>query len=209
MPKQQTFDFVVDGAPEDVAERLKAKTRFRPFPYQASILGGGKKPLGGLVTGGGFRVALDPRSVLQHSQAVAVGSLEPRSDGRTRVHGVAGLPAWTTWLYRIVFLLMGAAVAAGGTIVAAETGLSPAAVMGVGGMMFVLGTLLGIPLLGWHVAKADEQVDGVVERLEEAVGAAPAVLPSAVTQSTTTESASAADDILERAQRAAAARDKV
>jgi hypothetical protein len=165
MPKQRGFEFVVDGTPAEVADRLKRRTRFRLMPYQSSPLGRGG--LGGRVSASGFRVALDPRGLVQMSQAVAVGELVPEGVGHTRVRGVAGLPDWVTWGLRATFPAIGVAV--GAIVVAASGDASiPLWVAGVYGVAATVGSVIGV---GWHVANADQQVEPLVDAVRESLGA--------------------------------------
>ncbi len=163
MPRQRRFDFAVTGSPAEVAERLSAHTRWRLFPHQGSVLGRGA--LGGRVGADGFVVSLDAPSWFQPLLAVARGRLEDRGDGTTRVHGVAGMPPWVTWGLRAGFLVVPAFVAA--AVGSAATGGEFAAMFGLGAAMF--GTL--VATAGWHVHRADDSVDALVEQVTRAVAA--------------------------------------
>ena len=81
MPVQSDFSFDVPADPEEVAARIKSRTRWRPVPDQGSVLGGGEKPLGGHVSSKGFRVALDKRDWLTLYQAVAQAKLTQTATG--------------------------------------------------------------------------------------------------------------------------------
>jgi hypothetical protein len=164
MPKTETFELIVPGTPEEVAARLRGKTRWRPFPYQGSPLGGRKKPLGGRVGKEGFRVALDPRDLFQLMQAVAHGKLEPHGEGSTRVAGTASLPIWMTWYLRIVYLaiaVVGVGIGTTGTI--AGWPLSQILISSL--PLLVVGLVLGAFSIGLHVSHADKQVPALVDTL--------------------------------------------
>lgn len=166
MPKVRRFSWVVDGSPAEVAERLRARSRFRLFPHQASFLGRGG--LGGRVDAGGFRLALDDRSWLQWSQAVAVGTLTEVSPGRTRIEGDASLPRWVTWWLRLVVLIL--PLVMGGvalTLAQGSVGIELAAFLA-----YTLAVLAGSTVaIGVHVSNADAQVEPLLERLGGVVGA--------------------------------------
>ncbi len=107
MPKTQTFSFTVPGTPEEVSQRLKEESRWRPFPFQGSILVPADKPLAGRVGKDSFALAVNKRDWLTLMQAVAKGDLK-EVPGGTQVQGQAGLPLWVTWQLRIatIFAVM-------------------------------------------------------------------------------------------------------
>jgi len=164
MPKTEHFELIVPGTPEEIATRLRKKTRWRPFPYQGSPLGGGKKPLGGRVGKQGFRVALDPRDLFQLMQAVAVGKLEPHGADATKVSGTASLPTWMTWYLRMAYLaiaVVGVAIGGVGTIAG-----WPVSQILLSSLPFLLvGLVLGGFSIGLHVSHADKQVPALVDSL--------------------------------------------
>ena len=96
------FDFVVSGRPRQVADRLRAKIRFRARQYKTSWLGEGR--FGGHVNNDSFTVALDPKHVLVRRQAVAEGTFTAQGSD-TRVAGRIALPRTVVWKDRIVVLL--------------------------------------------------------------------------------------------------------
>ena len=196
MPRKQEFEFSSDASPEEVAAALEERTRFRLFPYQASVLGGGERPFGGRVGKESFRIALDPRSFFQHSQAVAVGKIDETATGGSRVSGMASLPVEITRLYRLMYLTMGFFMALAATGAVSEGGATGLALAAVGIGALVSWLLIGIPFFGWHVSKADAQVPELVSQLEAAVPAG--AVGEAIEESQ-------GDDVLERARRAAAA----
>jgi len=167
MPVQSDFSFEVPGDPEEVAARIKSRTRWRPIPDQGSFLGGGEKPLGGVVNRKGFRIALDKRDWFNLYQAVARGTLTQTATG-TRVEGQAGLHPWITWILRFAF------VGGGGlTIFGAISALTDAA--GAPGLVWAP-LLIGATILflgmvtGMNVRNADEQVPRLLDEVREAAG---------------------------------------
>lgn len=165
MPKTLSFSYTVPGTPEEVAQRLKSQTRFRPIPAQGTILVPADRPLAGRVGKERFAVAVNKRDWLTLMQAVASGQLSA-APGGTLVEGRAGMPAWVTWSLRLA------------TILAAMAGLG-----GVGGLLLdvpgpqgaVFGALfLSVVLIaavmgiGLNVKNADDQVPELLARLETA-----------------------------------------
>jgi len=164
MPKSQTFQMVVPGSPEEVARRLKQQTRWRLFPYQASVFGGGTRPLGGRVRRKWFAVSLDERDAMGRMTAVARGTLVQAGPGRTRIEGVAGMPRWVAWDLRLGTALLALAIAAVPLLVLGTAGSAQAVLWGV--LIFLASAVIGVGIIGMNVNHADERVRPVVETLE-------------------------------------------
>lgn len=174
MPKSTTFEMVVPGSPKEVARRLKQQTRWRPFPYQSSLFGGGRRPLGGRVNRKRFAVSLDERDLLQRTTAVAKATLTPAGAGGTRVKGTAGMLPWVVWYLRFAVLVMVLAIVAVPLIVLGSAGGTAQAVLWAL-ITFLVAGLAGVVAIGMNVAHADERVDGVVAEVERVLlsGGAP------------------------------------
>jgi len=165
MPVQSDFSFEVPGDPEEVAARIKSRTRWRPVPDQGSVLGGGENPLGGHVSSKGFRVALDKRDWLTLYQAVAQAKLTQTATG-TRVEGRAGLNRWLTWTLRFAFI---------GGVGAMSTGAIAALMEASQGMIWtplLVGALILLLVFatGMNVRNADEQIPKLLDEVREAAG---------------------------------------
>ncbi len=165
MPKKQTFSFVVPGSPEDVALRLKQRTRWRLFPFQGSVITPTDRPLAGRVGKDRFAVAVNKRDWWTLMQAVASGELEATAGG-TRVTGEAGMPTWVTWQLRLATIAALIAGAGGvGAIATGASGFEGPAMMAVFMSVVLIATVFGI---GLNVKNADEQVPELVAQLEDA-----------------------------------------
>lgn len=164
MPRLVRFDFVVDGAPAEVARRLKAQTRFRLLPYQSSFLGRGG--LGGRVRDDGFRVALDDRQLVQTAQAVAIGTFTPEGPGRTRVRGEVGLPTGATWGLRLAVLGVVTAVGVVGATLFSAADLAPVTAAAGLAAYAAFAAGIGVVGIGRQVANADAQVEPALDRLQ-------------------------------------------
>lgn len=168
MPKSRSFRFVVPGTPDQVAARLRSRTRFRPLPHQSSPFGRGE--LGGRVSNGSFTVSSDERSVLvRRLTAVASGTLVDRGDGTTLVEGVSGMPSWVTWSLRLGSLAVPVfALFAAFQIFIAGAGLSLLAVFALG-MAAMLALAVGST--GWQVTNVESAIDPLIEQLERTLKA--------------------------------------
>jgi hypothetical protein len=165
MPKSQSFSYTVPGTPEEVAQRLKSQTRFRPIPAQGSILVPADRPLAGWVVRQNFAVAVNERDWFTLMQAVAKGRLSAVPGG-TRIEGRAGMPAWVTWQLRLATIL---AVLAGLVGAGAAVMDAPGPAMAVYAPLFLSVILIAAVLgIGWNVKNADDQVPELMSRLEAA-----------------------------------------
>ena len=164
MPRKVELDIIAPGDPEQVAERLKAETRWSPQPYRGGPFTFGDKPLKGNVSDESMNVGLNRKDWWSMLQPTAKATLEPSGTG-TRIRGHVGMPDWMTWFLRFMVVVMipfavgvasWAAIGDGQPLIAAAFALV-ALVAGV------LGT-------GAHVAHANEQVDTLKAQVLESVG---------------------------------------
>ncbi|MCB9678968.1 MAG: hypothetical protein H6737_27955 [Alphaproteobacteria bacterium] len=164
MPKSRTFDFVVPGTPAEVAKRLEAQTRFRPFFHQSSVLG--KGGFGGRVSESGFAVSDDPSTMVRRLQAVASGTFEDRGDGTTRVTGTCGMPTWVTWALRLGSLWIPVFAIGGLLAILADGEVSSAPVFA---LMTSIFAAIAVLVVGASVNQVEAGVDPLVDRIEESL----------------------------------------
>ncbi|MCO4768895.1 MAG: hypothetical protein KDA24_02620 [Deltaproteobacteria bacterium] len=167
MPRKLELDLLVDGEPEEVAERLKEETRWSPQPYRGGPLTFGKKPLKGRVAEGKATVGLNKSDWWSMLQPTASVTLDKSATG-TRIQGHVGMPDFMVWTLRLVAVLFMPLVVGVSTLSLLGEGTASAAMIAAAFAAFaLLVTVLG---LGAHVHHANEQVDELRDQLVTSAG---------------------------------------
>ena len=164
MPRKVELDVLTPGTPDEVAGRIKARTRFSVQPYRGGPLTFGDQPLKGTATAGSINVGLNRRDWWSMMQPTAKATLQATHTG-TRIQGAVGMPDWVTWALRFVVVVV--APTAVGVAASAALGDGQTVIAAAFAGLAMLGAVGGV---GAHVAHANEQVDALKAAVLQAAG---------------------------------------